>query len=104
MVNIFENKEKHTFYLISENCSLIECNSEDMKKISDFYNSIHYREDVCIYIKKQAYSSAVTDNKLIDKITKLYAEYREEGNYEWNICLEKAMGKFTEELMKYLNK
>lgn len=43
MVNIFENKEKHTFYLISENSSLIECKSEDLKKIADFYNSIHYR-------------------------------------------------------------
>ena len=51
MVNIFENKEKHTFYLISENSSLIECNLEDLEKISKYYNSIFYRKDVCAYIK-----------------------------------------------------
>ena len=106
MVNIFENKEKLTFYLISENCSLVECKLTDLEKISAFYNEIYYRQDVEDYFEESdKYSlDILDDNELLNEITSAYAKHREEAHHDWNTCLETAISEFSDELMKYLNR
>ncbi len=101
MVNIFENKEKHTFYLISENSSLVECKLSDLEKISKYYNNIFHSENVRTYLKTHGYASAVDNSDLVDRITNIYSEYREEGEYERNVCVENAVAEFADELKTY---